>query len=402
MTDIATAARSVGQLVPNGPLQFVASILVVVAILVTRYLVGQWLSRRERELGSSQRLVVSGVVALSTALGVMVLIGIWGLLDPLIQSFESLGVEQHGGEVILSIVLLGGAYALTNFVGRVIQELTESRGHLSSHQREIVYRLTQVTLYGLVGLTIISLFTRDLSSLLVGAGFLGIVVGMASRQTLGAMLSGFVLMFSRPFEIGDWVRIDDKEGVVTEITVVNTRLQTVDGEYVMLPNDMVSASAIVNRTRKGRLRIEVEVGVDYGDDPQGAGEVALDAVSDIEQVLDVPTPRVVAKEFADSAVVLGIRVWIDKPSARRKWTTQTAVVEAVKAAFEDEGIKIPYPQRELTGRPTEDGVESGYFDAEAGRAGDAETPADENASPTTDGGERTSRGDEPTDGEGQS
>ncbi len=86
---------------------------------------------------------------------------------------------------------------------------------------------------------------------------------MAARQTLGSLLAGFMLMFARPFEIGDWVEIEEKEGIVTDISIVNTRIQTFDGEYVMIPNDTVGGSTIVNRSRKGRLRLEVDVGIDY-------------------------------------------------------------------------------------------------------------------------------------------
>ena len=283
-----------------------------------------------------------------TGLGVVVLVGIWGLLGPLVAAYEELGLSDVGGELVLTAVLLGSAYAVIGFVGRLIDALASRRGSISEHQREVLYRLTQVSLWAVVGLVIVTLFTNDPSSLLVGAGFVGIVVGMAARQTLGAVLAGFVLMFSRPFEIGDWVEIGEKEGVVTGITVVNTRLQTFDGEHVMLPNDEVTSRSITNRTRKGRLRLEVEVGVDYGCDPDRAADAALAAVRGLDEILAVPTPQVVAKRFADSSVVLGVRVWIGDPSARRRWRARTAVVGAVHEAFEAEGIEIPFPQRSLT------------------------------------------------------
>jgi small-conductance mechanosensitive channel len=184
-------------------------------------------------------------------------------------------------------------------------------------------------------------------------------------------------MFSRPFEIGDWIQVGDYEGIVTDITIVNTRIQTFDGEYVMIPNDVVSSESLVNRSRKGRLRIEVEVGVDYDADPERAAKIAKRAVSKLDDPMNVPTPQVVLKRLDDSAVVLGVRYWIDNPSARRKWRSKTAVIGAVKAALEEEDIKIPFPQRELMGR-TEDG---GFV-----LAGD-ERPAQRQVEPTPDGGD---------------
>jgi small-conductance mechanosensitive channel len=335
--------------VPEGAGEVAASLAVVVVVVAARRLARRALTRDEGLPGGSRaRVALSGAVTVVTGLGVVVLVGIWGLLGPLVAAYEELGLSDVGGELVLTAVLLGSAYALIGFVGRLIDALASRRGSISEHQREVLYRLTQVSLWAVVGLVIVTLFTNDPSSLLVGAGFVGIVVGMAARQTLGAVLAGFVLMFSRPFEIGDWVEIGEKEGVVTGITVVNTRLQTFDGEHVMLPNDEVTSRSITNRTRKGRLRLEVEVGVDYGCDPDRAADVALAAVRGLDEILAVPTPQVVAKRFADSSVVLGVRVWIGDPSARRRWRARTAVVGAVHEAFDAEGIEIPFPQRSLT------------------------------------------------------
>jgi small-conductance mechanosensitive channel len=293
--------------------------------------------------------------------------------------------------VVLALVILTVAYGATDLVGRITRELADGQRAITEHQREIIYRVSQVSLYTLAGLFVLGgLFRVDLGGLLVGAGFLGIVVGLAARQTLGALLAGFVLMFSRPFEIGDWVEIGDHEGIVTDITIVTTRMQTFDGEYVMVPNDVVSAESVVNRSRKGRLRIEVDVGIDYDADPRRAADIARDAVGEIDSVMSVPTPQVVVKEFVDSAVLLGVRVWIDNPSARRKWRTRTAVVGAVKEAFEREGVKIPFPQRELMGRE-----ETGGLVVSEGErlAGGADTDADADAetgmgaaTPEPDGG----------------
>jgi len=194
-------------------------------------------------------------------------------------------------------------------------------------------------------------------------------------------------MFARPFEIGDWIEVADEEGIVTDISIVNTRIQTFSGEYVMIPNDIVSGEKIINKSRKGRLRIEVEVGVDYEADVERAADLATDAMKGLDEILSVPTPQVVVQGFGDSAVVLGLRFWIDKPSSRRRWRARTAVVKSVKEAFDREGVKIPFPQRELTGRQESGGFrvagEAGAV-AEAAPDGGAEA-ADEAAATDTNG-----------------
>jgi len=354
------ALAAIDRALPGVTFELLASALVVAVVVAGRYLARRWLrSQRGETTRSRVRVAVSGGVTALTGLGVVALVGIWGLIEPLGAAYRELGIATLGGELVLSAVLVGAAYALTDFVGRVIEEFAGSRARISEHQREIVYRLTQVFLYTVVGLTVITLFTNNLGSLLVGAGFLGIVVGMAARQTLGAVLAGFVLMFSRPFEIGDWVEVGDDEGIVTQITIVNTRLRTFDGEHVMLPNDEVSSQPIVNRTRKDRLRVEVEVGVDYGVRPKRAADVAVDAVDDLDAVSAVPSPQVVVKRFADSSVVLGVRAWIDDPSARRMWRAKTAMIDGVHEAFAREEIAIPFPQRTVSRREGEVVAEAG-------------------------------------------
>ncbi|SEO70573.1 Mechanosensitive ion channel [Halogranum amylolyticum] len=352
--------------------QIAVTVVVIVAVFGIRYYENKWVNSMESD--SIRRVLASGGVALATAVGVLLLVDVWALGGALVSAFGNLNEGDRPGKILMSGVILGISYTLTNFVGRVIQVVAGTGDAISRHQREVVFRLTQLSLYATAVFLVISLFTEDLGNLLVGAGFVGIIVGMAARQTLGAVLAGFVLMFSRPFEIGDWIVVGDNEGTVTDITIVNTRLQTFDGEYVILPNDEVSNEAITNRTRRGRLRIEVEVGVDYDADPEYASDVVLEAVEDLDEVLDVPGPQVVLKEFASSSVVLGARFWIDNPSARRMWRARTAAVAAIKEALEREEIAIPYPQRALSTRDGEGDVPL--------------SESDRSAEATTDGGKR--------------
>ncbi|MFB6105788.1 MAG: mechanosensitive ion channel family protein [Halobacteriaceae archaeon] len=315
------------------------------------------------------------VVGTTVALGLWLLVYAWGASDDVASALSVLEVGQAEAVIaVVTVAVLAGAYGLTRLSARVIYRSTRNNDAISSHEREIAYHVVQMAIYVTAGLVVLSLWNVRIGNLLLGAGVLGIVVGLAARQTLGAVLAGFVVLFSRPFEIGDWVEIGDNEGIVTDITIVNTRLQTFDGEYVMLPNDIVSSEEVVNRSRKGRLRLTVEVGVDYASDVDRAVEVAREAMRDVDPILAVPQPEVVAAEFGDSAVLLRLRFWIDNPSARRKWRAKSAVVRAVKGAFDREGIKIPFPQRELTGRAETGGMRVRRGDGEAASDPAAEAP----------------------------
>jgi len=324
-------------------------IIVILAGLFVLFhrMVGRSDARRKRWIALG--LAVAFLASLTGGSGFLVVL--WNL-ESIVQEVygvvgEPVGLVING---VVTMIFLVIVYAGTSVVHSVLNNIVARREDITEHESEIVFRIVQVSIYVLALLVVLRIWGVQIGGLLIGAGFAGIVLGMAARQTLGAVIAGFVLMFSRPFEIGDWVQVGDKEGIVTDITIVNTRIQTFDGEYVVLPNDYVGSSDVVNRSRKGRLRLHVEVGVDYATDVEHAMEVAKEAMGDVEDILTVPRPEVVLSEFGASSVVLDLRFWIDKPSARRKWRAQTAVISAVKQAFDEAGVKIPFPQRELTGR----------------------------------------------------
>ena len=365
------ALPDVEQLVSGNLTRLAVSAAIVAVVLGVRYTTDR-LKRRNGELTSKQRLLLSTTVAGTTAAGVLGLLVVWERSGALVDAYEAAAIADHLSNIVLAVVLLASAYAVTDFLGGVIRELSVESTAISEHQEEVLRRIVQLSVYTVVALVIVGLFTDNVGSLLVGAGFLGIVVGMAARQTLGAVLAGFVLMFSRPFEVGDWVEIGEHEGTITEISIINTRLRSFDGEVVTVPNDQVRSEPVVDRSRRNRLRIGIDVGVDYDTDIEHAAATIEAAVADVDGIARMPEPNVVTKRFADSAVVLGVRYWITNPSMRKRWRTQTAAMNAIKADLESTGITIPFPQQTLSARPDELGVR---IDSEAGRnRASADTP----------------------------
>ena len=256
-----------------------------------------------------------------------------------------------GAQVVASAVLLGGAYVVSDVVETYVADLSADSDRITAHQEQLLTRIAQVGLLVLAAITVLGIWGVNLGGLLVGAGFLGIVLGMAARQTLGSLLAGFVLMFSRPFEIGDWVEIGDEEGFVTDITIMNTHMRNFDGEYVVVPNDLVANQAITNRSREGRLRIHMEVGIGYDDDPDEAAEIAEDVLEGIDAIANNPQPYAIPSGFGDSAILLDLRYWIDPPTPQARWRSKAVAVERIQKRFADAGISIPYPQRTVTYPP---------------------------------------------------
>ncbi|QZP37875.1 mechanosensitive ion channel family protein [Halobaculum magnesiiphilum] len=330
----------------------VFAILVLVAVITAVRRAGPVLKERldDRDLlvESAQATAITTTVA---ALGLFVIV-VWrgvSLVGAALPGEVFAG--RNVARTVLTVGILAGATLITRVTKRAIRNIGREQSALSDHQSEIAHHVVQVSVYVISLIVVFAVWGVNPGSLLVGAGFAGIVLGLAARQTLGAVLAGFVVLFSRPFELGDWVVIDDQEGVVTDITIVNTQIRTFDDEYVMIPNDLVTDTDVVNRSRKGRLRLNVDVALDYDTDLEEAIEVAEEAMRDHKLVLSPPEPHAVLTGFEDSAIGMRLRFYISNPSARKMWKARTRVTVAVKRAFDDAGIKIPFPQRELSGRP---------------------------------------------------
>ncbi len=370
-----------GRLVVSASLFLLAVMLVVVTPRVVRW-VGSRIRKRFPEGRTANAVDVVGEYIPRTISGLLLrllqvsvfggaiiaLLIIWGQVDIAFSAISFLFISLPlVGQVAITGVIFLFAYIASDLFEQTIRDLGEDADQITDHQQEVVTRVGNLAVFVFAIAATLTLWGLNLSGLLVGAGFLGIVVGMAARQTLGSMVAGFVLMFSRPFTIGDWVEVGENEGIVTQITIMNTRMRNFDGESIVIPNDIVSNHAVVNRSEQGHLRLRIDVGVDYESDPGRAEDVALEAMEAVDSVATSPPPAAIPTEFGDSAVVLELRFWINRPTPPRKWRATREVINGVKRSFDEEGIKIPFPQRELSDRVSQERVSEGQSDGESER-----------------------------------
>lgn len=341
--------------------QYLATIALGLSFLVAVWIIflgGPPLKRRfGDEAVDVARTLTIMVAALASA---AVFVVIWGAEDPVwnavVEFSETFIIDAETAvKLFVAFLALLGTYTMTRLTKGLVRRWSED-GRITPHQRELAHHAIQLGLFFVTIVFLFILFDQDPRDLFLGAGVLGVVLGFAARKTLSDVLSGFVILFGRPFEAGDWIAIGDREGIVTEITIFNTQVRTFNEEHVLVPNDRVTEDELINYSKTERLRIVTEVGVDYDADIDEAATVALETIEGCDAVADSPGPDVILDSFADSAVVLQLRYWIDKPTIQRKLSAQNEVIDSVKKAFEDEDIKIPYPQRELLGREEADGL----------------------------------------------
>jgi len=195
----------------------------------------------------------------------------------------------------------------------------------------------------------------NVTAALAGIGVAGIALGFAAQDAVANVISGFLIFWDKPFEVGSWVQVEGQFGRVSNITLRTTRIQTNQNTYVVIPNKNIIDRVLENFSQHGELRIDVPVGIAYKESIQEAREVILKRIPEqLDWIRSDPAPDVVATELGNSSVNLLVRVWIDDPGDRQK--TFHGVIEQSKIALDEADIEIPYPHLQLFVENVEDRV----------------------------------------------
>ena len=188
----------------------------------------------------------------------------------------------------------------------------------------------------------------DATAWVASAGIIGIVVGFAARDTLANLISGVSIVADAPYKIGDYIVIDSGErGIVTHVGIRSTRLLTRDDVEVSIPNALIGNAKIVNESGGPwvRHRIRVGIGVAYGSDLDRVCEVLEEVANENEKIVENPACRVRLRQFGDSSIDMELMGWIRMPGDRGLTVHQLLL--AIDKRFKEEGIVIPFPQRDL-------------------------------------------------------
>lgn len=185
--------------------------------------------------------------------------------------------------------------------------------------------------------------------LIAGAGVSAIIIGFAFKDIGENFLSGIILAFSRPYNIGDKVETGEVYGIVRALDLRNTHIKTFDGKDVYVPNAMVLKNPLINYTRDGYLRYEFLVGIDYEDDINNASDVIIEAVKGVEGVLDGEnTPEVHVDELSTSTINLKVYFWTDTfDHSKDDFQIKTEVMNETKKALIENKITMPADILEL-------------------------------------------------------
>ena len=185
------------------------------------------------------------------------------------------------------------------------------------------------------------------TSLLAGAGIVGLAIGFAFQDITENLIAGIAMGVRKPFQIGDVIEAEGVFGNVEAINLRNTHVMTFFGQREIIPNKILFRNILTNYSVNGHRRIEVPVGISYADDPQQAAEVLTEAINDLDFVIRKDETGVWAESFGDSSINLLVWFWIEYPGEPGFLAARHQVIVAIQRALSDANILIPFPIRTL-------------------------------------------------------
>ncbi len=249
------------------------------------------------------------------------------------------GLDVLGALAILIVGLIvagwarRGALRALNRVPRVDETL-----------KPVIASIVRYGILVFVLIAVLAQFGVQTTSVIALLGAAGLAIGLALQGTLQNISAGIMLLFLRPFRVGDYIDAEGLSGTVDEIGLFTTHMRTYLGIYLEVPNAKIWNRAILNYSRVTARRLDVVVGISYGDNIDNAQAVLLELMTSDSRVNAEPAPQVLVTELSDSSVNLDLRCWA---GADDYWAVLFDLNKAVKQRLDAEGITIPFPQREV-------------------------------------------------------
>jgi small conductance mechanosensitive channel len=207
-----------------------------------------------------------------------------------------------------------------------------------------VVNLVYILILAFVVLAALGQVGIQTTSFIAVIGAAGLAIGLALQGSLANFAAGFLMIIFKPFKVGDFIEGAGVLGVVEEIQVFTTQLKTADNKVIIIPNAKLTSDNITNFSAKETRRVDLVCGIGYEDDIDKAKKVLHDLIALDDRILKDPAPTVAVVEMADSSVNFVVRPWVKTADY---WNVYFDTTESIKKRFDEEGISIPFPQRDV-------------------------------------------------------
>ncbi|RLB66656.1 MAG: mechanosensitive ion channel family protein [Deltaproteobacteria bacterium] len=257
--------------------------------------------------------------------------------------------HHHG----LSFFLQGLLFVLILFVSWIVSRIVKTmitrglqsgRVHLSKLLTRTIIAVSKNLVLFLGLMLAFSQLGISVGPMLAGLGVVGFIIGFALQDTLSNFASGMMILFYRPFDVGDLVDAGGAHGKVHAMSLVNTTILTFDNQMLIIPNNKIWGDVIKNVTIQNERRVDMVFGISYTDDVAKAEQTLHEIVASTEHVLETPEPNIRLHELADSSVNFIVRPWC---KTEYYWDVYWDITRKVKVVFDENNISIPFPQQDV-------------------------------------------------------
>jgi small conductance mechanosensitive channel len=249
--------------------------------------------------------------------------------------------------IIASLVVLMAVF-FHKYVKRAVMKATSKYAN-NPTITNLFSNLTTVFYVIIIGILILTIFSLNstINKFLATAGVLGLAVGLALQDPMTNLFSGISMSVRDLYTIGDLVETNGHFGTIVDIDLRSTKLRLPTGQIVVIPNKNVIQNPLKNYSTSGQRRIDLQCGVSYGDDLEKVENVVLNAISQLDNIDDDQPQEIVFTEFGDSSINFIVRYWLKNPSQLDYLLEKSEGIKAIKHAFNNNDIMIPFPIRTL-------------------------------------------------------
>lgn len=250
----------------------------------------------------------------------------------------------YGGRLLGSIAIL----IIGKYVAKLITNIIDSLAHKKEIDPTLIKfsgKIIYVILLILVVISALGNLGVETTSFIAVLGSAGLAIGLALQGSLSNFASGFLLIIFKHFKVGDFVDVSNGvTGTVNEIGILNTILTTPDNKVIIVPNSTITINKVINYSKQQIRRVDLVFGVSYSDDIKKVKNVLSEIINSKENILKEKEITIVVGELGASSVNFFVRFWVNTPDY---WNVYWDFIENVKLKFDEEGISLPFPQRDI-------------------------------------------------------
>lgn len=243
-------------------------------------------------------------------------------------------------DLIVAVLVFFIGFKVVNIISKRIRS-GKILKNVDPSAASFIASFLSISLKIIIIVTIVAILGVPMSSVVALVASAGVAIGLAVQGALSNLVGGLMILFFRPFRVGDYVDAQGASGTVRDISVFYTVLVTPDNKVITVPNGGLTNSVITNYTTKETRRVDVVFSVDYKHDSDEVKAIMLSVADSCEKALKDPAPAAIMSDCADSGITYTLRVWSNNADY---WTVREELVSGVRKAFKKADIEIPYPQ----------------------------------------------------------